>query len=76
MLASRQRPVPESAMSSKSRADELLDEALEESFPASDPIALSAANRHLNDAPAAKPGHGHKPKKPARWKTSQQKTRQ
>ena len=37
--------------------DDRLDEALEETFPASDPIALSASNRHLRDEepPPARP---------------------
>ncbi|HLW73819.1 MAG TPA: hypothetical protein VKT74_01985 [Gammaproteobacteria bacterium] len=53
---------------SQTREDEALDEALAESFPASDPIALSAANRHLHDAPpvSRRPLAAHKPRKSAR----------
>lgn len=45
--------------------DAALDEALANTFPASDPIALSAANRHLHDAPS-RPAAAHKPRKIAR----------
>ena len=50
-LARHRVPVQEWGMGSKERThqEEELDEALEESFPASDPIALSASNRHVQD---------------------------
>lgn len=48
------------------RREELLDEALEESFPASDPIALSASNRHVDEAeeraPRSRRALGRRPK--------------
>lgn len=44
--------VQECAMDPKTRPpqDDRLDEALEATFPASDPIAMTASNRHLQDA--------------------------
>ncbi|MGE5625832.1 MAG: hypothetical protein ACM3ZT_09825 [Bacillota bacterium] len=43
------------------RRDEQLDEALEETFPASDPIALSASNRHAHDEQAHVAGPAKRP---------------
>ena len=53
---------------SQTREDEALDEALAESFPASDPIALSAANRHVHDVMpvSRRPAAARKPRRTAR----------
>ena len=56
------------ASKSQTHEDAALDEALADTFPASDPIALSAANRHMHDADALsrRPVAAHKPRKSAR----------
>ena len=56
------------APKSQPPGDEGLDKALAETFPASDPIASSAANRHLHDLMpvSRRPAAARKPRKTTR----------
>jgi hypothetical protein len=69
-LARSASPAREWAMASKTQApgDAGLDEALAETFPASDPIASSAANRHVHDVMpvSPRPAAVRKPRRTAR----------
>ena len=44
------------AESRADRCDELLDDALDDTFPASDPLAITAPGR---PCPSGRPGHPH-----------------
>ena len=60
MGGKRKPPLPEALEAEKKHLDELLDEALRETFPASDPPAICI--EHVPEVPPARPAPRRRPK--------------